>query len=73
MRNERFRYDNGSPKRISNSNWFIPLRMKQHMKNAEIVAKFLITHPKVSHVSWAYNQLAKKYFEEVGYDCSKIS
>ena len=40
----------------------LPLRMKQHMKNAEIVAKFLITHPKVSHVSWAgfeensYNQ-----------------
>ena len=48
----------------------LPLRMKQHMKNAEIVAKFLITHPKVSHVSWAgfeensYNQLAKKYFED---------
>ena len=31
----------------------LPLRMKQHMKNAEIVAKFLITHPKVSNVSWA--------------------
>ena len=40
------------------------------MKNGEIVAKFLITHPRVSHVSWAgfkensYNQLAKKYFED---------
>ena len=48
----------------------LPLRMKQHTKNAEIVAKFLIVHPKVSHVSKAgfkensYNKLAKKYFED---------
>ena len=38
------------------------------MKNAEIIAKFLNDHPKVSYVSWAgfknnsYHQLAKKYF-----------
>tara|TARA_B110000003_G_C16624774_1_gene524471 strand:- start:79 stop:1878 length:1800 start_codon:yes stop_codon:yes gene_type:complete len=47
----------------------LPLRMKQHMKNAEIIAKFLNDHPKVSNVSWAgfkennYNKLAKKYFK----------
>ena len=46
----------------------LPLRMRQHMENAEIIAKFLNDHPKVSYVSWAgfennsYHQLAKKYF-----------
>ena len=46
----------------------LPLRMNQHMKNAEIIAKFLKSHPKVDYVSWAgfneniYHELAKKYF-----------
>ena len=48
----------------------LPLRMKQHMKNAEVIAKFLKKHPKVDLVSWAgfreskYNKLAKKYFKD---------
>ena len=48
----------------------LPLRMRQHMENAEIIAKFLNDHPKVSYVSWAgfennsYHQLAKKYFND---------
>ena len=46
----------------------LPLRMKQHMKNAEIIATFLKNHSKVNYVSWAgfddnkYHELAKKYF-----------
>ena len=46
------------------------MTLTKDMKNAEIVANFFITHPKVSHVSWAgfkensFNQLAKKYFED---------
>jgi O-acetylhomoserine (thiol)-lyase len=48
----------------------LPLRMKQHMKNAELVANFLKDHPKVNYVSWAgfkeniYHELAKKYFKD---------
>ena len=47
----------------------LPLRMKQHMKNAEVVANFLKSHSKVNYVSWAgfkeniYHELAKKYFK----------
>ena len=47
----------------------LPLRMKQHMKNAEIVANFLKNHSKVNYVSWAgfkenqYYKLGKKYFK----------
>ena len=47
----------------------LPLRMKQHMKNANIVANFLKSHSKVNYVSWAgfkeniYHKLAKKYFK----------
>ena len=45
----------------------LPLRMRQHMENAEQVALFLSKHPKVETVSWAglpaspYHGLAKKY------------
>ena len=47
----------------------LPLRMKQHMKNAEVVANFPKSHSKVNYVSWAgfkeniYHELAKKYFK----------
>ncbi|MDC1133318.1 PLP-dependent transferase [Alphaproteobacteria bacterium] len=47
----------------------LPLRMKQHMKNAKIVANFLKSHSKVNYVSWAgfkeniHHELAKKYFK----------
>ena len=47
----------------------LPLRMKQHMKNAKIVANFLKNHSKVNYVSWAgfkeniHHELAKKYFK----------
>ena len=45
----------------------LPLRMRQHMHNAEQVARFLADHSKVEYVSWAglpdsrYNELAQKY------------
>ena len=48
----------------------LPLRMRQHMKNAELVANFLKNHSKVNYVSWAgfkeniYHELAKKYFKD---------
>lgn len=45
----------------------LPLRMRQHMENAEKIAHFLVQHPKVEQVSWAglesspYHSLADKY------------
>jgi len=45
----------------------LPLRMDKHCQNAQAVAEFLQTHPKVASVSYAglkdskYNALAKKY------------
>ena len=45
----------------------LPARMDRHVKNAQAVAEYLETHPKVSKVSYAglssspYNDLAKKY------------
>ena len=48
----------------------LPLRMRQHMKNAEKIAQFLNKHPKVSYVSWAgfeeniFHKLAKKHFKD---------
>ena len=46
------------------------LRMREHVSNAKLVAKFLSSHPKVYEVSYAglksskYYKLAKKYMPE---------
>ncbi|MFB0991865.1 MAG: O-acetylhomoserine aminocarboxypropyltransferase [Rhodospirillales bacterium] len=45
----------------------LPARMDRHVKNAQAIAEYLETHPKVGKVSYAglssspYNDLAKKY------------
>jgi O-acetylhomoserine (thiol)-lyase len=45
----------------------LPLRMERHVANAQAVARFLESHPKVEWVSYAglpsspYHELAKKY------------
>jgi O-acetylhomoserine (thiol)-lyase len=47
----------------------LPLRMRQHNKNAETVANFLNQHEKIAQVSWAglssspYYSLAKQYLQ----------